>query len=96
MDTVAKSDIFFFVTTISVILLTVGGIIIIVYIFKIVSNVKDASDRLKSQAKKVSEDIDDLRESGFKDVINRIKRIGGIFKKQNKKNHEKKHKEGNS
>jgi hypothetical protein len=44
----------------------------------------------------VSEDIDDLRESGFKDVINRIKRIGGIFKKQNKKNHEKKHKEGNS
>jgi uncharacterized membrane protein len=96
MDTIAKSDIFFFVTTISVILLKIWGIIIIVYIFKIVSNVKDASDRLKSQAKKVSEDIDELRESGYKDIMNRIKRIGSIFKKQNKKNHEKKHKESNS
>lgn len=96
MESVLKADIFFFVTTIAVTLLTIGGIIIIFYIWRIVRNMKDISDRLRDQTEKVSEDIDKIRASGLGGMWAGIMKIGNIFKKGNKKNHEKKHKENNS
>jgi hypothetical protein len=96
MDSVLKSDIFFFVTTVAIILLTIGGIIIIAYLWRIVRNVKDVSERIRDQAYKVSGDIDEMRKEGFGGVWSSIMKIGSMFKKSKKKNHEKKHKESNS
>jgi hypothetical protein len=96
MDSIAKADIFFFVTTIAIALLTIGGIIIIAYVWRIVRNVRDVTERFRDQAYKVSEDIDEMRKTGMKGVLAGIVTMGSLFKKRNKKNHEKKHKESNS
>ncbi|MEN9647365.1 MAG: hypothetical protein RLY57_169 [Candidatus Parcubacteria bacterium] len=94
MESVLKADIFFFVTTIAVVLLTIGGIIIIIYILRIVKNMKDVTDRLRDQTVKVTEDLDELRKSGLKGMLAYIVKLGGgLFKRRNKKQHEKKHKE---
>lgn len=94
MGNLLKADIFFFVTTIAVVLLTIGGIIIIFYIFRIVRNVSDVTDRLRDQTTKITEDLDELRKSGFRRVWGYMMRFGSqLFKKHNKRKNEKKHKE---
>ena len=92
METVLKADIFFFVTTIAIILLTIGGIIIIVYLWKIVRDIKDVSEILKEQTHKVSDDIDEMRKEGVTGFWNGIMKLGsGLLKKRKRKHHEKKH-----
>jgi hypothetical protein len=55
---------------------------------------KDVTDRLRDQTVKVTDDLDELRKSGLKGMWAYIVRLGGgLFKKRNKKQHEKKHKE---
>lgn len=97
MDSILKADIFFFVTTVAIVLLTIGGIIIIVYIWKIVRDIKDVSQIVKDQTHKVSEDINEMRKEGVNGFWNGMMSLGGkLFKKRKKKSHEKKHKENNS
>lgn len=97
MESLLKADIFFFVTTIAVILLTIGGVIIIAYVWKIVRDIKDVSEIIKEQTHKVSDDIDEMRKDGLNGFWSGIMRIGGsLIKKNKKKHHEKKHKENNS
>jgi hypothetical protein len=91
MDSVLKSDIFFFVTTIAIILLTIGGIIIIGYVWRIVRNVRDVSERIREQTLKISDDIDEVRKEGARGVWDAMIKLGGLFKKRKKKHHEKKH-----
>ena len=64
-----KQDIFFFVTTIAVVILTLLLAILIVYIIKITKDVKYISQKAKTEADLLSQDLSDLRRNmstGFK------------------------------
>lgn len=62
MDTsLLKSDIFFFVTTIAVVVLTLILSIIMIYLISILRYLKSISQIAKDQAEVISDDIDDLR-----------------------------------
>jgi MFS superfamily sulfate permease-like transporter len=62
MDTsIVKADIFFFVTTIAVVVLTLILSIIMIYLISILRYVKHISQIAKDQAEVISDDIDDLR-----------------------------------
>lgn len=69
MEAFMKADIFFFITTLAVTLVTAGVIIALYYAIKILRNVRDVSDRVEAGSKALQEDFTELRvkvkESGF-------------------------------
>jgi hypothetical protein len=69
MSDFMKQDIFFFVTTIAVAVLTILLAILIIYIIKISSDVKHISEKARNEADLISQDLSDLRRNigrGFK------------------------------
>jgi len=69
MQELMKADIFFFVTSLAVILLTVGLIIALYYIVRILRNVRDISERVDEGTKALAEDLtvvrSNLKTGGF-------------------------------
>ena len=69
MNDFMKQDIFFFVTTIAVVLLTLLLAILMIYIIKITRDVKYILQKAKTEADLISQDLSDLRRNmstGFK------------------------------
>ncbi len=60
MDTLIHANIFFFVTTIAVIIFVLLGIIMAVYIIQILRNIKRASDKLEEGIENLSEHAEAL------------------------------------
>jgi uncharacterized membrane protein len=69
MNSLIHADIFFFVSTIALILISIGIIIIIVYIIKILRTVSEVSDKVKEESTEIIHDIHtlrgDIRREGF-------------------------------
>lgn len=61
MDSLAKSDIFFFITSIAVVVIAITFTVFLVYMIKVLRDVKDISARVRRQAELISEDIDRIR-----------------------------------
>lgn len=59
---IIHADIFFFVTTIVVIVLGIVAIIALVYTIKILALLKSIATTVKSESGLIAEDIDELRE----------------------------------
>ncbi|MBI3442947.1 MAG: hypothetical protein HY007_04220 [Candidatus Sungbacteria bacterium] len=62
MDSLMKADIFFVVTTVAVFFVTGVAVWVMVYVVKILRNVENISETVKTETKKLSQDIDGLRE----------------------------------
>ncbi len=60
MDTLAKADIFFFVTTIAVIIMTVLGCIVAYYLIRVLGNINRASEKLSDEVEAMGEHADSL------------------------------------
>ncbi len=63
MQTFIHADIFFFVTTIAVIMFLILGSIAFYYIIGILRNIKKASDKIEQKIEVASEHADDLYHS---------------------------------
>ena len=78
MDPFYRQDIFFFVTTVAVIVLTAVLTVATVYIIKILNDVKHISRKAKIETDHLAADIEDLRSNvrreGFK-----VKHAFGFF-----------------
>lgn len=61
MADVAKSDVFFFITSMAVIILTIIIAVLLVYVFLIVRNVKSVVEKVKEESDLLLDDIKDLR-----------------------------------
>ncbi|MCF7865244.1 MAG: hypothetical protein K9M11_01955 [Candidatus Pacebacteria bacterium] len=61
-NTLIHADIFFFITTIALILLTILLILILTYVVKIVRAFSYIADKLKKESDNVADDIAELRE----------------------------------
>lgn len=72
METIVKSDLFFFVTGISVILITFFWLIIIAIVsyfgYKILKNLRAISSIVKDQTEKISSDADRMRKTVIDDM----------------------------
>lgn len=69
-----KSDIFFFLTGLAVVVVTALIVIALVYVIKILRDVKDISHTVKEESEEIKGDIDTLREN-VKKGGNKIKTI---------------------
>jgi len=77
MEVVAKSDIFFFVTGVSVIVLTVVVLIALYYIVKILRNIFFLSKTIKNEGESIIKDISKAREG----IKKRSVQLGKIISK---------------
>jgi uncharacterized protein YoxC len=57
-----KADIFFFITSIAVALMTILFLIVLVYAIKILKNFKEISDIARSTSEIIAADLEELRE----------------------------------
>ncbi|MDB5239246.1 MAG: hypothetical protein JWO00_581 [Candidatus Parcubacteria bacterium] len=62
MNTLIHADIFFFITTICIVVLTILAIVAWIYIIKILANVKKLTDKARIEGEFIIEELGDLRE----------------------------------
>ena len=61
MDSILKSDIFFFVATIALVIVSLVFLVVLAYIIRIARNIRDISEIAKREMNLLSEDLNDLR-----------------------------------
>lgn len=88
MNDFLKQDIFFFVTTVAVFILTILAAILIIYIIKISKDIKYITKKAKDEAELISQDLSELREN-LKDKGSKLKHFISFFNNLSKKRKEK-------
>ena len=78
MESMVKSDIFFFVTTIAVVAVTICLVYALYHLIRILRNVDEISEEVKNESQLVREDIQDLR-SNIRDEGMKIKHFTSFF-----------------
>ena len=61
MDTLIHADIFFFVTTIAVIVVTIAFTVALVYLIKVLMDIKEISEQVRQETVLFREDLQGLR-----------------------------------
>lgn len=79
-----KADVFFFVTTIAIVLLAVLFAVFMFYLIGIMRNVRDLSALAKDEGKNIKEDIAELRANIKREGL-RFKHFADFMKKPHKK-----------
>lgn len=75
MNSVLQSDIFFFITTICIVLVSAFLIIVLYKTSKILANIEEVSNKVKESAVGIHDDVSEFRmnlkngEFGFKDIL---------------------------
>ena len=61
MEQIAQSSIFFIITSISVVIMTLIGITILLYILKIVRDIRSITDKIRRGSESLSGDMSEVR-----------------------------------
>lgn len=61
METLIHADIFFFITTIFIVIVGTGLAVVIAYVVPILKNIRRISQIAKEEAEKLAQDIEDVR-----------------------------------
>lgn len=78
MEDVLKMDIFFVITTLAVIIVTLLASVMLYYAIKILRNVEHVSERVSEESDNLAADISDLRDHARKEGL-RFKHIVDLF-----------------
>ena len=62
MDTLVQADIFFFITTIAIVVVTIAILIALFFFIQILRDVRYTSKRIREETDKIVSDVGDLRE----------------------------------
>lgn len=87
MTSIIKSDIFFFITTIAIVVVTIGAVVALVYLVQILRDMRDLSRRAKDEGERIIDGVSAYREEiyrrGFQ--INDLLSVFGFFRKKSSK-----------
>ena len=61
MENIIKADIFFFITSVAVAIFIVGMIIVMIYVIRILNDMKRISKTILKESDKLANDMDSLR-----------------------------------
>lgn len=79
MQSLIHADIFFFISTIALVVLSIGVLIVIIYLIRILHNVREVSDKVREEGDEFVKDARTfrlaLREEGFKWKV-----VGGLIR----------------
>jgi len=62
MDTLVQADIFFFITSIAISLVTIAMLMALFVLFQILRDIRYTSKRIREETDRIISDVDDLRE----------------------------------
>ena len=62
-ESLIHADIFFFISTIALILISIGIVVVLVYVIKILRNVGEVTDKIKAESGEIVADLKKLRAS---------------------------------
>ena len=62
MTSIIKSDIFFFITTIAIVVVTIGAVVALVYLVQILRDMRDLSRRAKDEGERIIDGVSAYRE----------------------------------
>lgn len=79
MESIMKSEIFFFISSIAAVILTILIGVIAAYLIRILRNVDDISEKAKDEAELIKEDVADLRQNIREEGI-KVKSFVKFFK----------------
>lgn len=85
METLFQADIFFFITAVATVALSILVGIAVVYLIRILRNVRDISDTAKKEADLLAKDVDDLR-GDLRSRGRRLSRLFSFAKKRKNRN----------
>ncbi|MEK7576341.1 MAG: hypothetical protein AAB482_01465 [Patescibacteria group bacterium] len=92
METLIHADIFFFIASAFVVVLTIGFILALVYIIPALKDLRDLSATVKKEGDKIASDIDGIRntikEKGSK-AKSTFDSVLAFFTRRRKSNHKK-------
>ena len=80
MDSIIKSEIFFFITSIAVIALSVGAAAVLVYAIRILRNADHIAKLVRDESDLIAKDVSQLRESAEKEGV-KISRLSRLLRK---------------
>lgn len=78
MNNLIKSDVFFFITSIAVVVIGILLTVLIVYLIKVSRDIKYISQKAKTEADNIIQDVSQLR-TNLKEQGGIIKNLAGIF-----------------
>lgn len=93
MADLIKSDVFFFISSIGVVVITVGFVIVIYYFLKVLRSINNLVENINSEAKNIIKDVKELREevgskikfaSGFLSAVTSTAFFKNIFNKKSR------------
>jgi len=88
MDTLIHADVFFFVTTIAVVVVAIALTVALIYLAMVLRRARDVMGEIKAETILVRDDIHDLRDSmhreGFR-LARLVAFVGKLFKFRNKR-----------
>ena len=99
IKTLIHADVFFFITSIAVVVLALGGIILFIYGFRILKNLDHIVSRLRAESDLIINDVSEVRERikengiHFADVLGMIGTLFHIKRFIKKKSKKTKHEE---
>lgn len=86
MQDILKMDVFFVITSVSVIVVAVGLVVALFYLIRILRNVRYVSDKVRIESDEILKDVDllrqEIKEKGFK--MSGILSLFSFFNKKRK------------
>ena len=95
MQEFIKADIFFFITSIAVVLVTIGIAVALYYLVRILRNIRDVTERVDEGSKVLAGDLSEIRSTikreGFVwgNLFSFLKKYSGLFGKRPRRTHRK-------
>jgi hypothetical protein len=96
MESIIKADVFFFVTTIAVFLVTAILVMILVEVWRVSKNIRAITDKFRGEADNLASDFATFRATlvhhqfGLKPIFDGIKKATSVFSKDTPKKRKKK------
>lgn len=78
METIIQADIFFFITSVAVIIFTICAIIVMIYVTRILRDMKHISKKVSEEGDKIIGDVEYLRETAKAEGM-KIKNVSDFF-----------------
>lgn len=78
METIIQADIFFFISSVAVIVFSICAIIIMIYVTRILRDMKHISKKVSEEGDKIIEDVEYLRETAKTEGM-KMKNVADFF-----------------
>ncbi len=91
MSSIVKSDLFFFIASISVVIITILLGLLLIYFFRIAKDISSLVSKIREEGEEIVGDVKDARLKFKNKSINFLAMLGNLFSRKSKRRSTKDH-----